>query len=886
MKKLILLILFLINLGQRLFAQDPVQLPTFNFFDSASHKITGFKFDDELKYKFAVSIGDSEEVFVLQINTLETFSNNFLVAYKKLAGTEARQDSDVKVQAEKLFFMFMAASKAINQSGQPKAGDLVLNSEVYVTKQLTYRDQKKHRQEARQLLRSSSAIDVKRVCLFWHKYKISSKESVNLPDWKGWISRPQAVSMVVSFKKDSSTRSIEDSIRNDIFVIDSLNNENRSLGDSLQKIKSSVESLTLKNGELSTQENKLRKKMLSDKSRMDSILKNEAYYSNNNIGQLIDKQRSIEGKLIGLEATLLLSLPDTKEPLVNIDTTELYLSRVKQLQLALRALKLYPESEPIDGIYDVEMKDLIKKIQRLNSKIAADGIYGSNTKSLLQAMLNDRFEEINKEIETLKNERKALETVFNSMRGVDALYDSIEVADSIVTKLLNELEKNKTQLNSHRLNLARLEKQKKFVEKELERHNTNLKQREQLKFAHKFKIDSIQLEFKAGFIENIRVTGQLEAAHSIPARRLKFDNSYPFGFSRKSDFQNIMHNENWNLQAYANLYQNPTGESEHFQLRTNQFMYNYIQEHQVGRRDYSPQNSIHTVTFDKTKMSTLTLHKTERSKLFEARVYSDFVGFQKGSENGILQTEVSKDLNILTGRNQVRIASLTIVNFGILSQITPSLTISKIEDDNKALQVRYRDDFTAGVYDPVKYITTLDLRSHENLSVGFDLNSFLLDVPDMKSTFSINHGFRYGRVEILDSTKQAVQGVPTLSGRANQFGVDVFRVMLVRANWHLQTVEDFQFDFNWSLNSMFLRDDRFQQVGKYEDFQNSDMRTAPLSESTYYRIELNAQWNPEGDGKNGKLFFRYRYFWQNEFWRTGFNQAQVGYSFFLTRVLK
>ncbi|CAD5277584.1 MULTISPECIES: peptidoglycan-binding protein [unclassified Imperialibacter] len=884
MKKILFAISLLVAASHSGLTQTPVELPTFNFFDSASYKITGFKFDQELKYKFSVTVRDAEEVFVLETITPETFASSFIATYNKLENGNALSKLDKEAEARKLFFMFIAASKAINIGDNPKAGDLVLNSEVYITRQFTSQDQKNYRRDARLLLKKSTNIGVKHLFIFWPRYQINTEDPDNLPSWKGSVSRSKAVELIVNFKKELLTRSVESSIQKEALLVDSLNSKKQTLDDAIKNIKSTITLLSVEKSELLAQESKLRNKVLQDRRRMEIMLKSDIY-SNSNVGQLIDEQRQVKSSLIELEGMLLVTLPEAKEPLINLDTTALYLSRVKQLQNVLRVLKLYDETAPIDGIYDNEIKTLVAQVQSLSSKLVADGIYGPDTKNLLQTMLDDRFKEISNEILILKNKEKALDDVFNSMRGVDALYDSIEVADSILKVLSDDLKHNNSQLSEQRQQLAPFEKEKKEIEQKLERHIANLKQQEQLKFTHKFLIDSIQLEFKDGFIENIRVTGQVESIHNLIGRRLKFDNSYPFGFSRKSDFQNIMHNENWNLQAYSNLFQNAKGESDRFQLRTNQFINNYIQEHQVGRRDYSPRNSVHIVTFDKQKISTLTLHKTERSRLFEARVYSDFVGFQKGSENGILQTEISKQLNIMTGRFPRRIFNWTIVNFGLFSQVTPNLTISKIEADNKTLQLRYRDDFINGGYEPVKYVSTLDLRSHENLSVGFDFNSFLWDIPDVKSTFSFDHGFRYGRVDILDSTRVADQGTPKMSGKVDEFGVDTFRAMWIRANWHLQTVEDFQFDFNWSLNSMYLRDDRFQQVGKYEDFENSDRRTAPLSESTYYRIELNAQWNPAGE-INGKIFFRYRYFWENGFWRTGFNQAQVGYSFFLTKMIE
>jgi hypothetical protein len=383
-----------------------------------------------------------------------------------------------------------------------------------------------------------------------------------------------------------------------------------------------------------------------------------------------------------------------------------------------------------------------------------------------------------------------------------------------------------------------------------------------------YNIRSIEAEFDEGYIENIKVIVSSEGVPDI-----KFENNYPISFSSKKDYLNIQH-----------IYLYGISHKEFYSIRLDEVIERYEQKHEVGRRDYSPSNQV--VSFDLIADSkrNYELSKESTAKLFELKTYSDFVGFDQTKPNGLIQFEVEKRLNIIGSRKQFNIFKKNYRStVGAFQYITPTIVVSKIEQNNKFLILNYKDQYINNVYSPVKYTSTLELKRHENFSVGADLNMFLLDLPSAKSTFYVNTGFRYGRVSIRDSLRSSNDGVSETTGFVNEYGVNTFSVMPLKVVWEVRTDERYSFHLGGSLNLYYLRDNSFIQVANLDTFQ-STMNDGDMK-YLYKNVFMQLALKPQSDAK-GRLFFRYQYNWQQGFWRTGFHQIQLGYSVPLTRELK
>jgi hypothetical protein len=371
-----------------------------------------------------------------------------------------------------------------------------------------------------------------------------------------------------------------------------------------------------------------------------------------------------------------------------------------------------------------------------------------------------------------------------------------------------------------------------------------------LKFAKPFKIESIIMEINEGFIENLLIFGTVEEYEKTfenfevdgdslkkVSRKLKFENTAPIGFSRKLDYDLIK-----NIKLYTR-----GGDSTQYDIRLEEVLDAYIQTHAVGRRDYSPANQIVNLRKEAGQTeSCRELKKAPTYRLLEAKVFSDFVGLDATEPNGLLQTEINKRINLWTNRKPLPILGLERNNYGWLSFVEPSLTLSKIEDHNRYLELDYLDRFTNNQYDPLRFTSTLSLKQYENFSVGLDANLFLYDMPNFKSTLYFNWGIRYGRTAIRDSIRTVDAGDVSvdLTG-VQEYGVNTLS-HYPEITWSIYEDERYGFSVSWRRQWFYLRDNRFAQVGNTETRDVEDRITNPRnSDEQFSRSVLWRTWNRE-----------------------------------------
>jgi hypothetical protein len=399
-------------------------------------------------------------------------------------------------------------------------------------------------------------------------------------------------------------------------------------------------------------------------------------------------------------------------------------------------------------------------------------------------------------------------------------------------------------------------------------------------YRQQLQISNIELEINEGLIENIYVKGRLGNSFKYinssyvfkdtlilaPIPEIKLENRHPFGFSRKVDYEDLRNKYLFTVDNH----------SPYYRLYLKDVLLAYVQRHEVNRRDYSPADMVVRVAGNSTPTEYI-LHKDPTYRLFEAKVFSDFVGLNKNNPNGLIQTEIDKRITLRTRRYPI--GKYEALNIGIVSYVMPSVVLSKLEDNNKDLLLRVSDDTVNGKYSPRKYASTLELRRHENFSTGVDANLLTIDIPTGKSTFLLDAGFRYGRVSIVDSIKNNIQGVITKSPL--NYGVNTFRVY-PKVGWLVNSDGRYSVYMESSFNIYWLRDNRFKQVANEDVFQSS-FQTGTTSRREYvnFLFQLSLKTGTEDKRNKGKLFFRYQYNYQWNYFNTGFHQAQVGYSFYL-----
>ena len=423
-------------------------------------------------------------------------------------------------------------------------------------------------------------------------------------------------------------------------------------------------------------------------------------------------------------------------------------------------------------------------------------------------------------------------------------------------------------------------KEKKLINPRLAQIKAEIAELKRKKPCEKFQVDHVQMEFNMGFIERIVVYGNLE---NNPKETVIFKNVQPIGFSRNTDFDQLQNFELWTESSN-------NGGGPVYRMTLSDLVTHYEPKLALNRRDFSPADG--TVEFDLSSGSKKEeLKKKETYQLFEAKVFSDFVGFDDKAANGLIQTEVSKRIAIQTKRRGVRWTSSGGIknvsrlrhwyhyyfNSGWIQYVEPMVTISKIESNNRTLVLPSRDLFVNNQYFQERYSSTLDIRNYENLSVGLDFNIHTLDLPGAKSTFRFDMGFRYGRTQVVDTIRAVVDGTVDNTDAFRDFGVNTFR-WYPKIIWEFLPEERYGFSVSNTWNFMYLYSPDIEQVGVPHLYAQTGENQRP---NRFNTLSMEAYFNPSVDNPTGKLFFRYSFNHVPYRWNTNFHQAQVGYSFFL-----
>jgi hypothetical protein len=201
--------------------------------------------------------------------------------------------------------------------------------------------------------------------------------------------------------------------------------------------------------------------------------------------------------------------------------------------------------------------------------------------------------------------------------------------------------------------------------------------------------------------------------------------------------------------------------------------------------------------------------------------------------------------------------------FGILSYIKPSFTLSKIEQTNKYYHLSYKND--------TAYIPTLALQQYEIFNIGYDVNLAMLSLPFLKSNFYFDPGFYFGRTGVSDSTYTINDSVVYI----NEQGLSNYSL---RGNVRFVTQTDEQYFFE--IRGFY----QFTNLISNSIFQTSsanDFKKATFRDKSMLGMELFAGYSPNKN-KHGRLFVRYRYTYSLGS-KDGFNQLQLGYSYYFKR---
>jgi len=406
----------------------------------------------------------------------------------------------------------------------------------------------------------------------------------------------------------------------------------------------------------------------------------------------------------------------------------------------------------------------------------------------------------------------------------------------------------------------------------------------------KYKIEKVQAEINNGFIENIKAYIQMpDGTHyfSIP---------YPIGISSVANFKRYSSRALFDTDSP--IYFRRVGRHEiadrlaqdtsRFKLvRVDSTFYLYLSDlitydyyYGVDRRDYSPKNDIIDLNGGESKI----LHKEETSKLFEAHIFTDFIGLNENKPNGLVQAEVSKRINANSSQHLApKWIYWLFKSFGGFQYISPSVSVSKLEQHNKRLILGDLDSirlhpgpndtsrFNRGLH---RYLSPLDLYQYQSFSAGLDVNIGYLSNHDLKYNLYFNMGARLGMTPVQDSVSKIDQGTITRTGLVNEYTVNTFQ-------FYPQVIVTFlpEERFNLAVSEQLFYIKPLNQQVQLMYLDKNDNTLAILKKGAWLNILemlMTIQVNP-----NSKLFGRVRLntAWDNA--SNNFAQVQVGYSTYI-----
>ncbi len=372
------------------------------------------------------------------------------------------------------------------------------------------------------------------------------------------------------------------------------------------------------------------------------------------------------------------------------------------------------------------------------------------------------------------------------------------------------------------------------------------------------KIKEVSLQFERGFLERIQVW-----AENKNGKLVIYENIFAVGFS---SIKNIR-----DLQEVKLFSRESNKEYQKFILLSDVFS-NYDNLLDNYTRDYSPAD---TALNNISAGALVVLKKETFFNLFDSRIFSDLSGMDEESPNGLVQIEASRRFNMITSRHQF--GNNIRADYGFLNYINIYGSFNKIEKDSKYLPLQNRGVSDHGVLVSPSYATNLDFRRYENASLGIEWGIFLWDWPDGKFTTYIDFGLKYGHTPLKDSSRVHDKNKDIFKGTNDLIDLDGHTLTLYpRISTEFFAEKRVGLLIGYQFNNAFLfSNNLFKQVKSYA---KSDLATLPIEKGArqYHMLEffLRAQ-----ASKEGKMFLRARFFFQQGDANTFFPQFQLGYAY-------
>ncbi|QHS59202.1 hypothetical protein [Chitinophaga agri] len=395
-------------------------------------------------------------------------------------------------------------------------------------------------------------------------------------------------------------------------------------------------------------------------------------------------------------------------------------------------------------------------------------------------------------------------------------------------------------------------------------------------------VQDVDIEFNNGYIENISAT------ILINGRPRTYINIYGIGFTSVENQNKLKSIRLYERGAKAFPDKKRMTQAQAALKGGNRTyiilgeLLDYKNRLEVDRRDYSPKDTSMTLFGGQYA----TLYKEETNKLFEARIYSDFVGLQDDKPNGLVQTDVEKRININTAQWQTRRWIFPVVkSVGIFQYILPSITLSKLEEHNKhyilgdldSIRQHPGDNDTASLAkNSHRYATPLGLYQRQSFSAGFDLNVLFLANHNLKFNIYLNIGGRLGITPVADSLTILEGSTVTKTGLVKEYTINTLQIT---PQLKLVFLPEERFNLSLSYRAIYIKP--FAPGVELLGFTKDDPQKYMLQRNKWLNtLELLMSFNVNKNG-DGKVFGRARFNSEIANYQNNFAQIQIGYSTYI-----
>ena len=374
----------------------------------------------------------------------------------------------------------------------------------------------------------------------------------------------------------------------------------------------------------------------------------------------------------------------------------------------------------------------------------------------------------------------------------------------------------------------------------------------------------VNMSIQDGNIEDIVIRTKVKIGKTW--EYVNFTNTHEIPFSTKKNFCRI---------DVSPVYSACVIDKKIYRLFLNDFM-TYIHAQQNGSYDFSPGNGNYEIKIkdDPGYIVERDFYKEPTAQIIRAKVYSDLIGLGETAPNGLIQTEFSKVIPLVSSYTRALHA---------LRYVEPTFVISKIENKERELRVL---EYSLPKANTIGYVPTLDLLRYARFSLGTDLNILQLNTPAFKSKLELNMGAHHFRTQFFlkELTTQITTSdstIDTVVTRAREtfakgsYAVNATIVMKIRPEPRYGIDLSFRLFYHRLISDRVELDEgvRLLDQGMTQNINTPGNRF-------YCSPQIKFFFSP--DQKN-EYYFRGTAFrtFTNRTW--DYSQLQIGYSYFFTR---